>query len=183
MGNLSLGCNVTRANHIAIRGAIWPQYWRTSRFPLWLSSTSNVTALIVHTGCRMYNIGFALETTPADRLIANIRGWFRADLVEDGSRNAPTRFYNFEKCVVSTRNLQIYAKSEPAEQTRSAIVLLRLDVDIDLWQTCSNQPKHGQTLYQFHRAIIQPIRSNLILLTLIRNHLFRANSNLKPVQT
>ena len=80
-GNLSLGYNVTRANHIAIRGAIWPQYWRTSRFPLWLSSTSNVTALIVHTGCRMYNIGFALETAPADRLIANIRGWFRADLV------------------------------------------------------------------------------------------------------
>lgn len=78
-GNLSLGYNVTRANHIAIRGAIWPQYWRTSRFPLWLSSTSNVIALIVHTGCRMYNIGFAFA--PADRLIANIRGWFRADLV------------------------------------------------------------------------------------------------------
>lgn len=26
IGNLSLGYNVTEANHIAIRGAIWPQY-------------------------------------------------------------------------------------------------------------------------------------------------------------
>lgn len=184
-GNLSLGYNVTRANHIAIRGAIWPQYWRTSRFPLWLSSTSNVTALIVHTGCRMYNIGFALETAPADRLIANIRGWFRADLVSRMdplvARLRDSTRENFEKfALVSTRNLQIYAKCE-TNSFRNCVVTRLLG--IDLRQTCSNQGKHAQTLYQFHRVIIQATRSELILLTLITNRLFHANTDLKPVQT
>ena len=86
-GNLSLRYNVTQANHIAIRRAIWQRYWLTSRFPLWLSSTANVIALIVHTGHRhrAHDIGFALETAGlADRLIASIRRWFPADLAQRG---------------------------------------------------------------------------------------------------
>ena len=88
---------------------------------------------------------------------------------------------NFEKfALVSTRNLQIYAKCE-TNSFRNCVVTRLLG--IDLRQTCSNQGKHAQTLYQFHRVIIQATRSELILLTLITNRLFHANTDLKPVQT